>query len=181
MSVSNKKIMTAQEVSKYLRISLSTVHHLTRAGKIKSVKVGKQWQYDKADIDAYLESGYEFLLEKAAYGGDERRFYERIACMIQGFAVISSSPVKSWEANGNVLNFSKAGILFEVSDPYMGTSPDLHVGAPVNVKLYLPSSDTAEYALEGSVAHCSPGSPSRFGMKFSDLDPELAEIIGQTV
>ncbi len=51
---SSKKVLTAQEVSECLRISLSTVHHLTRTGKIKGVKMGKQWRYVRQDIDRWL-------------------------------------------------------------------------------------------------------------------------------
>ncbi len=44
------EVMTAQEVSDFLRVPLSTVWTLTKKRKLRGVKVGKHWRYLQEDI-----------------------------------------------------------------------------------------------------------------------------------
>ncbi len=46
-----QEIWDIKEVSKYLKIPISTVYRLTQSGKIPAVKVGKHWRFRKKDID----------------------------------------------------------------------------------------------------------------------------------
>ncbi len=48
--------LTTDEVLDYLQVNLRTVYRLIKAGKIPAVRVGRQWRFRKADIDAWLES-----------------------------------------------------------------------------------------------------------------------------
>ena len=48
--------LTTEEVLEYLQVNLRTVYRLFKAGKIPAVRVGRQWRFRKADIDAWLES-----------------------------------------------------------------------------------------------------------------------------
>ena len=48
--------LTTEEVLEYLQVNLRTVYRLIKAGKIPAVRVGRQWRFRKADIDAWLES-----------------------------------------------------------------------------------------------------------------------------
>jgi excisionase family DNA binding protein len=48
--------LTTEEVLDYLQVNLRTVYRLIKAGKIPAVRVGRQWRFRKADIDAWLES-----------------------------------------------------------------------------------------------------------------------------
>ncbi len=48
--------LTTEEVLEYLQVNLRTVYRLIKAGKIPSVRVGRQWRFRKRDIDAWLES-----------------------------------------------------------------------------------------------------------------------------
>jgi len=43
-------LLTSEEVSSMLRLPLSTLYRLTKNGKIKGLKIGKQWRYKKEDI-----------------------------------------------------------------------------------------------------------------------------------
>lgn len=48
--------LTTEEVLEYLQVNLRTVYRLIKAGKIPAVRVGRQWRFRRADIDAWLES-----------------------------------------------------------------------------------------------------------------------------
>jgi excisionase family DNA binding protein len=48
--------LTTEEVLDYLQVNLRTVYRLIKAGRIPAVRVGRQWRFRKADIDAWLDS-----------------------------------------------------------------------------------------------------------------------------
>ena len=52
----DESFLTTEEVLEYLQVNLRTVYRLIKAGKIPAVRVGRQWRFRKADIDAWLES-----------------------------------------------------------------------------------------------------------------------------
>jgi excisionase family DNA binding protein len=47
-------LMTAEEVSEWLRIAKSTLYKLCKEGKIPSVKVGKHWRFDRKNVESWL-------------------------------------------------------------------------------------------------------------------------------
>jgi len=47
--------LTTGEVIEYLHVNLRTVYRLLKAGTLPAVRVGRQWRFRKADIDAWLE------------------------------------------------------------------------------------------------------------------------------
>jgi len=47
--------LTTEEVLDYLQVNLRTVYRLIKAGKIPAVRVGRQWRFRRADLDAWLE------------------------------------------------------------------------------------------------------------------------------
>ena len=48
--------LTTEEVLEYLQVNLRTVYRLIKAGRIPAVRVGRQWRFRKADIDAWLDT-----------------------------------------------------------------------------------------------------------------------------
>jgi excisionase family DNA binding protein len=48
--------LTTTEVIEYLQVNLRTLYRLLKAGKLPAVRVGRQWRFRKADVDAWLES-----------------------------------------------------------------------------------------------------------------------------
>lgn len=48
------RVLTAKEVSDYLRIPLSTVYGLSKKGQLKGVKIGKHWRYLESVISGFL-------------------------------------------------------------------------------------------------------------------------------
>ncbi len=47
-------ILTAAEVSRMLRIPLSTIYDLAGKKKIRGLKIGKHWRFVAQDIEEYL-------------------------------------------------------------------------------------------------------------------------------
>jgi len=173
-----KRILTAQEVSDRLRISLSTVHHLTRLGKIKAVKIGKQWRYTSDDVEQYLNGGFDLRGYPMERRRADRRGSPRMNCFIQGRAVISVFPVKNWEGDGAVLNLSEGGLFFEANEA-LEEEGEIHCDDPVIVALYFPSSLRPELELNGRIVHLhsTEDQKTRFGMKFRNLTPETQRAI----
>ncbi len=47
--------LTTTEVLEYLQVNLRTVYRLLKAGSLPAVRVGRQWRFRRADLDAWLE------------------------------------------------------------------------------------------------------------------------------
>ncbi len=52
------QFLTTEEVMDYLQINLRTVYRLIRARRLPAVRIGRQWRFQKADIDTWLERNY---------------------------------------------------------------------------------------------------------------------------
>ena len=50
------KVMTIAELSKYLKISRSTLYKLAQEGKLPSQKVGRHWRFHRDAVDAWLKN-----------------------------------------------------------------------------------------------------------------------------
>jgi len=50
-----QRLMTIKEAANYLRLSKVTVYKMTRQGKIPASKIGRQWRYNKAEIDSWVK------------------------------------------------------------------------------------------------------------------------------
>jgi excisionase family DNA binding protein len=50
-------ILTAQDLSEYLKITTTTIYKLAQQGKIPCFKIGSEWRFKKELIDKWLESG----------------------------------------------------------------------------------------------------------------------------
>jgi excisionase family DNA binding protein len=49
------EVMNIDELSRYLRISGSTLYKLARAGCVPGQKIGRHWRFRKAAIDRWLD------------------------------------------------------------------------------------------------------------------------------
>lgn len=61
-------ILNLEETADLLRVSNQTIYNMIRDGRIKAYKVGREWRFMRADIQAYLNQGVSSLLA-AAKGG----------------------------------------------------------------------------------------------------------------
>ncbi len=60
-------VLNLAETAAYLRVSNQTVYNMIKDGRINAHKVGREWRFFQADIDAYLNSISS--IEMAAKGG----------------------------------------------------------------------------------------------------------------
>ncbi len=51
----DEHFLTTEEVMDYLQVNLRTVYRLIKAGRIPAVRIGRQWRFQKKDIDAWLD------------------------------------------------------------------------------------------------------------------------------
>lgn len=49
-----KQLLTVREVGEYLRIAPNTVYRWCRAGKLRAIKIGKEWRIEQKDLDQFL-------------------------------------------------------------------------------------------------------------------------------
>lgn len=48
--------LTTEEVLDYLQVNLRTVYRMIKAGRLPAVRVGRQWRFKRADLDAWLDA-----------------------------------------------------------------------------------------------------------------------------
>jgi len=48
-------LMTVEEVAQYLRVTKKTIYRLLKQGKIPATKINKQWRFNRASIDEWLQ------------------------------------------------------------------------------------------------------------------------------
>jgi excisionase family DNA binding protein len=65
--MTEKELLTVNEVSEKLRISRNTVNRWIHAKKIPAIRYGKQWRIKKADIAEWLERGDQERSEPEKY------------------------------------------------------------------------------------------------------------------
>lgn len=53
-NVKMKKMLTAKDVSEWLNLSTKTVLNATRDGKLKGLKIGGVWRFEKANIQLWI-------------------------------------------------------------------------------------------------------------------------------
>jgi excisionase family DNA binding protein len=64
-------IMTAQELSAYLKITTTTIYKLAQQGEIPSFKVGSEWRFKRELVDRWLERGPGASLKRVLVVDDE--------------------------------------------------------------------------------------------------------------
>jgi two-component system response regulator (stage 0 sporulation protein F) len=65
------EIMTAQELSTYLKITTTTIYKLAQQGEIPSFKIGSEWRFKKELVDRWLEKGASHAPKKVLVVDDE--------------------------------------------------------------------------------------------------------------
>ncbi|HTL46607.1 MAG TPA: helix-turn-helix domain-containing protein [Verrucomicrobiae bacterium] len=160
--------MTAQEVSEYLKLPVSSVHQLTRLGRLKPTGKGDEALYSKETIDAYLSLVADTMAERRP-GGKERRVHARRRCFIQAHAVVTLG-ADVWIGEGVVLNMSEDGLLFEFCKDFEPEIPHAKTGS-VTLRIKPEPHGTEEYELEGNVARFSLYPQARFGIRFPEPVP----------
>lgn len=51
-----EKLMTLEEVAKYLRLSVHTLYKMAEQKRVPALKAGKQWRFKKEEIDKWMRA-----------------------------------------------------------------------------------------------------------------------------
>jgi len=47
--------LTTDEVLTYLKVTPRTIYRLIRSGELPALRIGRQWRFRRADLDAWIE------------------------------------------------------------------------------------------------------------------------------
>jgi len=50
-------VMTTDQAAEFLQTSRDTLLRKARAGQIPAAKLGREWRFSRADLDAWLQAG----------------------------------------------------------------------------------------------------------------------------
>lgn len=168
---SNQKVLKAIEVSRFLRMPLSTVYNLTVKGKIPAVKFGRQWRFLEKDITNYMNG----IPSKANHSGidvNEKRQSPRIKTEIQAVLLGGLTLTQEIRKDGMIFNLSEGGAFFVPHDS------GLEIGDPVRIVFTLPANGhIGEIETEGRIIHQARNSKKGFGIKFRQLTQRIQEGI----
>ena len=53
------EFLTAEELSKILRVPKTTLYTLSQQGKIPALKVGRHWRYMKSELNRWVEANHK--------------------------------------------------------------------------------------------------------------------------
>jgi len=54
-----ERLMTLEEISDYLQISIHTLYKMAQQDRIPAFKVTNKWRFRKSEIDAWIEKNRE--------------------------------------------------------------------------------------------------------------------------
>ena len=57
------QLMTIEEVASYMRVSRFTVYRLAKDRSIPATKIGRQWRFQKEEIDQWVKNPYRYRKE----------------------------------------------------------------------------------------------------------------------
>ena len=160
-------LLKSKEASRMLRVPLSTLYRLTKSGKIKGFKIGKQWRYKKEDVMRYFNAGIEFSANAI-----ERRQYQRINCHIVCQFKICIPDTKDIESRGFIKNISAGGALVEAPEEIIR---HIYIEDPMDMRFTLELND--ENMLVRSEARIVRQENNNFGIKFRELKQEIKDRI----
>ncbi len=52
-------LMTIEEVAQYMRVSRFTVYRLAKRRSIPATKIGRQWRFQKEEIDQWVREQFQ--------------------------------------------------------------------------------------------------------------------------
>ncbi|MBN1688414.1 MAG: helix-turn-helix domain-containing protein [Candidatus Omnitrophica bacterium] len=165
-----EKVMTAEEVSRYLKLPLSTVWSLTRRGKIPAVKVGKHWRYLEKDVRRFL-LGQQTLTKSPQNEIQEKRECPRLNCSIPAVMRINLPEKEGEPHDVTIRNLSEDGFFLSRETQSGGVEP----GDPVILHFFDLDLSDQFIEVEGRVIHRNGG--KGIGVKFRHLGDSMKEVI----
>lgn len=174
----NELFLNSKEVSKCLSISIRTLQKLSKEGKIKAIKIGKLWKYNKSDIEKYLFFGTDFSREPVKIKDNfvEYRNHSRINTNFECYYLINLSPFKHIDNEGIIKNISAGGVLLITQNE---TMDKIELGDPIDLDFNLKKkTEIINIKTEGRIIRKNTNG---IGIKFRDIDEETRNKIIQYV
>ncbi|MDD5216631.1 MAG: helix-turn-helix domain-containing protein [Candidatus Omnitrophica bacterium] len=189
---SRQKILTAQEVSDYLKIPLSTIYDLAAKGKLRGVKFGKHWRFLEADILSYLHGNQDFI-NHPAVAADKRNF-PRINTTIAANVTGMMGDAKVIHQGGEIRNLSEEGALFvpvhtfnriteqgtgdqNIFGLWLEEEQAFVVGDQVKVIFEIPNQQQDLIEIEGRVVHQVKNHHTGIGIKFRNITQRIRGML----
>lgn len=169
--------LSSKQVSEMLGVHVRTVQRLTNQGKIKAIKIGKLFKYNKKDIEQYLLQGIDFSKEpiRKLHDFHERRTNPRINCFLQCYIKVIIPQKKEISTMARILNINEGGIFLENCDneeEFINIRSD----DPINLKFELNERNKLE--LDARVVRIQN---KRLAVKFKNLNQNVREVIKEYV
>lgn len=175
-----KTFFTAEEISQILIIPLNTIYRLTKTGKIKGMKIGKQWRYLKTDVEDLIHKGISPRILPARINPDiiERRNYPRLNCNISCRYAVNILPVKTIGYNSGIIkNISGGGLLLcDRKENIL----QLAIDDPVHLEFDLPNENRIKKIFtKGRVVRIVENTAVVYvaGIKFRNMDKDYQDEI----
>lgn len=164
------RIMTAEEVSRFLRLPITTLYGLVARGVIRAVKCGRQWRFRETDVINYL-NGVRPASSLIHAQFSEKRLYPRMKTEIPAELTGLLSAAQKIKLQGMISDISEGGIYFVSADPAFD------VGHPVRLIFSVPGEKPVPITVDGRVVHQMINGKVGIGIKFRTLSSEEKERI----
>ena len=53
--VSDSAFLTTEEVLSCLKVNPRTIYRLIKSGELPAIRIGRQWRFRRADLDAWID------------------------------------------------------------------------------------------------------------------------------
>lgn len=192
----DRDVMTPLEVSRYLKLPLSTIYKLSQEATLRGTKLGKHWRYLRNDIERYLTAnrgnggvspgarllGVNPALPEAPPIVVEKRRFPRIDCSLPSRFEIDIPQIKHCEGTGIVRNLSRGGALIEINEVRL-EGQFIRVDDPILIQLDsgLFKIKIGEMEVQGRVVRLHENSKTKVGVEFKHLDTEMNQAIAAFV
>lgn len=178
----DRAVMTPLEVSRYLKLPLSTVYKLSQEGVIRGTKLGKHWRYLRDDVERYLTGNRTAGNAPLVASAVEKRRFPRINCSLPSRFEIDIPQIKHCEGTGIVRNLSRGGALIEINEVRL-EGQFIKVDDPILIQFDsgLFKIKIGDTELQGRVVRLHENSKTKVGVEFKHLDTEMSQAIAALV
>ena len=186
LEIDQRTIMTAQEVSDYLKIPLSTLYGLTKRKKIRGAKIGKHWRFFRREVENYLKhSEDQPLVPPPDLKDSDRRETSRINCELPAHLNICLPRKNERSGEGCIHNLGEHGALLVIrrngnhgnENGNGEEKTDLVINDPVEMVFIVPGASPHIMRVEGRIIHRLHANRLAFGIKFKGLSRKDKKII----
>ena len=168
----NRKVMTAKEVSLYLKIPASSLWRLTKLGKIRGVRVGKHWRYLEGDILDLLHGRCNSSDHPGSIS--ERRRSTRINCAILSEVRAILADQEPLSLSGTIRNLSAEGALVALEN---GGGRHFEIGDPLEILFEVSEISPPRMEFKARVVNLSVNPKMRLHIKFRLMTAEQRKAL----